>query len=70
MIEILVTGIRVYTVENGGVKMADITVTYRFSQPDQAMAVVLPQAYEAGRLVRIPWNREPTATTSGRSGWP
>jgi len=54
LIEILVAGIRVDTVESGGVKEAEITVTYRFSQPDQPMAVVLPQAYEAGRLVRIP----------------
>jgi transcriptional regulator with XRE-family HTH domain len=36
------------------VKQNDITVTYRFSQPDQAMPLVLPQSYSTGRVVRIP----------------
>ena len=46
-------GIRVETVEIEGVK-TDITVTYRFSQPDQPMPVVLPQSYQTGRVVLIP----------------
>ena len=54
LIEVLVAGIRVDTVESCGVKESRITVTYRFSQPDQPMPVVLPQAYSAGSVVRIP----------------
>jgi hypothetical protein len=40
LIEILVAGIRVDTLENGSVKQAEVIVTYRFSQPDDAMPVV------------------------------
>jgi hypothetical protein len=36
------------TVETCGVKQAEITVTYRFSQPDQLVPLVLPQSYRAG----------------------
>ena len=43
LIEVLVPGIRVDTVETCGVKQSEITVTYRFSQPD-AMPLVLPQS--------------------------
>jgi DNA-binding XRE family transcriptional regulator len=52
--EVLVGGVRVDTVEDDGVKQAKITVTYRFSQPDQAMPLVLPQSYSTGQVVRIP----------------
>ena len=34
-------GVRVDTTESFGVKQAEITVNYRFSQPDQALPVVL-----------------------------
>lgn len=54
LVEILVAGIRVDTVETGGVKQAEITVTYRFSQPDQPLPILLPQSYSTGRVVRIP----------------
>ena len=40
--------------ETCGVKQSEITVTYRFSQPDQAMPLVLTQACGAGSAVRIP----------------
>jgi transcriptional regulator with XRE-family HTH domain len=50
LIETLVAGVRVET----GVKQARTTVTYRFSQPDQPMPLVLPQSYSAGRVIRIP----------------
>ena len=53
LIEVLVAGVRVDTVEECGVKQAKTTVTYRFSQPDQPMPLVLPQSY-ASRVVRIP----------------
>jgi len=42
------------TVEEYGVKRSEITVIYRFSQPD-AMPLVLPQSYNGtSRVVRIP----------------
>jgi DNA-binding XRE family transcriptional regulator len=54
LIELLVAGVRVDTVECCGVKQTEVTVTYRFSQPDQAMPLMLPQAYSTGSVVRIP----------------
>jgi site-specific DNA recombinase len=54
LIEALVSGVRVETVETCGVKQSEITVTYRFSQPDQPMPLVLTQACGAGSAVRIP----------------
>jgi len=54
LIEVLVAGVRVDTVEEGGVKQTRTTVTYRFSQPDQPMPLVLPQSYSTGRVIRIP----------------
>lgn len=54
LIEVLIDGVRVDTVEECGVKQSRITVTYRFSQPDQAMPVVLPQPYSSRSAVRIP----------------
>ena len=54
LIEVLVASVRVDTVEECGVKQAEITVTYRFSQPDQPMPLVLPQSYSTGRVIRIP----------------
>jgi site-specific DNA recombinase len=54
LIEVLVGGVRVDTVEESGVKQARSTVTYRFSQPDQPMPLVLPQSYSTGRVIRIP----------------
>ena len=50
----MIAGVRVDTVETCGVKQAEITVTYRFSQPDQPMPLVLPQSYSTGRVIRIP----------------
>jgi transcriptional regulator with XRE-family HTH domain len=54
LVEILVASIRVHTTESFGVKQAEITVNYRFSQPDQIVPVVLPQSYGTGKVVRIP----------------
>jgi transcriptional regulator with XRE-family HTH domain len=53
LVEVLVAGVRVETVEECGVKQARTTVTYQFSQPDEPM-VVLPQSYATGQVVRIP----------------
>jgi transcriptional regulator with XRE-family HTH domain len=54
LIEVIVGGVRVDTVEDGGVKQNRITVTYRFSEPDQPMPLALPQSYSTGRVIRIP----------------
>ncbi len=54
IIEALVVGVRVDTVEECGVKQSKIIVTYRFSQPDQPMPLVLPQSYTTGSVIRIP----------------
>jgi len=54
LVEILVAGIRVDTTESWGVKQAEITVNYRFAQPDNAMPVVVTQAYAGNSRVRIP----------------
>jgi site-specific DNA recombinase len=54
LIEVLVAGVRVDTFEECGVKQTNITVSYRFSHPDQAMPLVLPQSYSTGCVVRIP----------------
>lgn len=48
LIEILVAGIQVETVETCGVKQARTTVTYRFGLAS------LPTSYVGGRVVRIP----------------
>jgi len=53
LVEVLMAGVRVETVECWGVKQSRITVTYRFSQPDQSM-LVLSQSYSPNLGVRIP----------------
>ena len=54
LIEVLVAGVRVDTVEERGVKQSRITVTYRFTDPGQGMPVTMPQSYAAGSVIRIP----------------
>jgi DNA-binding XRE family transcriptional regulator len=54
LIEVLVAGVRVDTVEERGVKQTRTTVNYRFSQPGQPMPIVLPQSYNTGRVIRVP----------------
>jgi site-specific DNA recombinase len=54
LIEILVAGIQVETVEVCGVKQARTTVTYRFSVPEEPARVLLPTSYKPARCVRIP----------------
>ena len=54
LIEVLVAGVRVDTIEECGVKQSQITVTYRFSEPDLPMPIVLTQSYSSGRVIRIP----------------
>jgi site-specific DNA recombinase len=54
LVEVIVGGICVDTVEEEGVRQNRTTVTYRFSQPNQSMALALPQTYSTGHIVRIP----------------
>jgi transcriptional regulator with XRE-family HTH domain len=54
LVEVLVAGIRVDTVEEFGVKQNKTTVTYRFSQPGEPMPLLVPQEYGGSRVVRIP----------------
>jgi hypothetical protein len=54
LIEVLVAAVLVDTVEGCGVKQAEITVTYRFCQPDQPLPLILPQWYSTGKVIRIP----------------
>jgi site-specific DNA recombinase len=54
LIEVLVAGVRVDSVEEFGVKQAQTTVTYRFSKPDQPMPLILPQSYNPRSVIRIP----------------
>jgi transcriptional regulator with XRE-family HTH domain len=54
LVEILVASIRVDTTESWGVKQSEITVNYRFAQPDGAMPVMMTQSYPGNSRVRIP----------------
>jgi site-specific DNA recombinase len=45
IIEVLVERIQADTVERWGVPQTEITITYRFSQPNQPAALVLPRAH-------------------------
>ncbi len=54
LIEVLVAGVRVDTVEECGVRQSRTTVTYRFSEPGHPMPLVLPQSCSAARVIRIP----------------
>ena len=49
-----IAGIRMDTTESWGVKQAGITVNYRFAQPDNALPMVVTQAYAGNSRVRIP----------------
>jgi len=53
LIEVLVAGVLVDTLEVDGFKQNKITVTYRFSEPGEPAQLVLPQAYSVGAVVRI-----------------
>jgi transcriptional regulator with XRE-family HTH domain len=54
LIEVLVAGVRIDTVEECGVRQSKIAVTYKFSEPDSPMPIVLTQSYGASRVIRIP----------------
>ncbi len=54
LVEVLVAGITVDTVEECGVRQTRTTISYRFGQPDHPMLIVLPQVHVNGTVVRIP----------------
>jgi transcriptional regulator with XRE-family HTH domain len=54
IIEVLVAGGRVDTVECWGVKQCNITVTYRFSPHDQPIPLDLPQSYSTRAAIGTP----------------
>jgi transcriptional regulator with XRE-family HTH domain len=45
IVEVLVERIQADTVERWGVQQTEITISYRFGQPDQPAALVLPRAH-------------------------
>ena len=53
LVEILVSGIQVETIDDADGVMTNTVVHYRFAQPGQAMAVTLPKTYSGG-VVRMP----------------
>lgn len=57
LVEVLVRGIRVETMETCGVVQPKVTITYRFDQPNQLERVVPPEEYLRAP-VRIPVNPE------------
>jgi site-specific DNA recombinase len=69
LVEILVAGIRVETIEVHGVKQARIITTYRFAEPSQPMPLVLAQSYITGKVVRIPVEPKTIGITSAGGGW-
>ena len=54
VIEVLVAGGRVDTVECRGVKQCNINVTYRFSPRDQPIPLDLPQSYSTRATIGMP----------------
>jgi DNA-binding XRE family transcriptional regulator len=54
LIEVLVAGVRIDTIKECGVRQGKITVTYRFSEPDSPMPIVMPLSFGSGRVIRIP----------------
>jgi site-specific DNA recombinase len=54
IIEILVDKIQADTVERWGAQQSEITITYRFSKPDEPAALVLPRSYRLGNRNRAP----------------
>jgi transcriptional regulator with XRE-family HTH domain len=54
LIEVLVAGIRIDTLESLGAKQSKTTVTYRFSEPNHPLPAVLPLSYPATPPFRFP----------------
>jgi site-specific DNA recombinase len=54
IVEILVENVQANTVERFGVQQSEITIEYRFSQPNEPAALVLPRSHRLGTRSRIP----------------
>jgi DNA-binding transcriptional regulator YiaG len=54
IIEVLVERITADTTEVWGVQQSKITVTYRFAQPEEAAAIVLPKSHHLTSRTRPP----------------
>jgi site-specific DNA recombinase len=54
IVEVLVESIRADTAEVWGVQQTKITVTYRFAQPEEAAAIVLPKSHQLTSRTRPP----------------
>ena len=54
IVEILVEKVQANTVERWGVPQSEIVITYRFSQPNEAAALVLPKAHSLNSGHRPP----------------
>jgi len=54
IVEILVEKVQANTVEQWGVARSEIVITYRFSQPNEAAALVLPKAHSLSSRHRPP----------------
>jgi transcriptional regulator with XRE-family HTH domain len=54
IVEILVEKVQANTVERWGVAQSEIVITYRFSQPSEAAALVLPKVHSLGSRNRPP----------------
>jgi hypothetical protein len=52
IVETLVKRVTADTVERSGVPQSTITMTYRFAQPSEAAAVILPQSYRLNSRCR------------------
>jgi site-specific DNA recombinase len=62
IVEILVERIQVNTVERWGVQHAELLIAYRFSEPDEAAALVLPRTLRMDNRTRPPEELNSLAT--------
>lgn len=54
IVEVVVQRIEANTVERWGVQQSEITITYRFNQPSEPAALVLPRAHKLNTRSRVP----------------
>lgn len=54
IVEILVERVQADTIERFGVKQSEITIVYRFSQPEEPAALVLPRSHRVINKNRVP----------------
>jgi site-specific DNA recombinase len=54
IVEILVEKVESNTIERWGVQQSEIVITYRFSQPDEPAALVLPRSHRLNRRQQPP----------------